>query len=1136
MQPLAQKFIQLLESKQLLSDEVILEIRRQVAESKVKLSPELIAKLLVDNGHLTKFQATKLIAELAAQGTASGGSQSGTVKGEDELGFAPVSNVAEVILDDDGDDEIVGVEAVSVIEDAVPIVGAAEVVESVEAVDVVSAFEFGGSSASSSGPVSLSSVPVERARPVRPVKSSSNPWDSFRILGVGVILSLILVAGFFLIRWMVRGSAEDAIKRADDNYEQRSYETAAGMYKDFYTAWGTNEKASYAKVKEALSLLRRDVEGASPINALRTAEEKLPPISEETALIDQQSDLAGALVALAEKFNTRMDGSKDTNQRKELMSEMDKLMGIINDPKFVGSSQRTAQAPTLLKIEESRARILREIRRDDELVVAIREMDQLLEAKDVLKAYEVRKELINRYPLLEANEELNKLVRRASDTQRELVKDANASVKVVADATADPVRSILFAHRDGDRTITELENTFIYYKVKGSVYAIHAANGEVLWSKFVGAGLDSNPVRLDDSPSSDVLVTEAQAGKLHRMAGENGASKWSLDFAEPILPPVVDKEDLVIATYSGKIFSLDAVSGQTKWVKQLPQPVNVSPCVASGKKQIYQPADHSNLYVLDRQNGSCSEVYYLGHRQNGLKVPLVLVQGLLFAVENISNDSARIRILQPSSEGTKSAQGAIAIEGNVIASPVVDRTRLLVQSDIGNTIVLDVESNNTKEKVSKIASIPKNLDTPKLTWTAFSQNFVWLAESRLARFDLVVSQGKLNRKYSHHEGDQFVAPMQLYGKTLFHARRLQGNQGVRICAAGVDDGVKIWELDLGEPVETIIRKQKGFATITSSGNYYNLNGSKPLVSRADVAPSNGTTMKWFDHPVWLTPTQAVFLNRSNAREFALYSEGASPMMRVLAVPLGSAVPSCEAVVAGDKIVVGLDNGQLVMFDPITGALLGSPYQPALKPNARVKWNKPVFLPDNKSLIVASDLNRIVRLDAKDTLRQLSEETLESSLIGPLALIGNTVVGVRGGGSGDELVTFNATSLAQSKGFALEGKLVAGPFSGAETGLIQSSRKLSAITAEGKTAWSVDFPESMIVGEPLLSKGYYLIATRNGVVWNVDVSNGQINGNVSVGQPLSTPPMEVDGRVFVGSDEGVILAISTPTTITVGDKQ
>ncbi len=60
----AKQFIDQLAAQQLLSPEIIDELRRQVAESKSRLTPELISRLLVDNGHLTKFQATKLIADM----------------------------------------------------------------------------------------------------------------------------------------------------------------------------------------------------------------------------------------------------------------------------------------------------------------------------------------------------------------------------------------------------------------------------------------------------------------------------------------------------------------------------------------------------------------------------------------------------------------------------------------------------------------------------------------------------------------------------------------------------------------------------------------------------------------------------------------------------------------------------------------------------------------------------------------------------------------------------------------------------------------------------------------------------------------------------------------------------------------
>ena len=128
MQVLAKKFIELLESQQLLSPEVTDELRRQVAESKTKLSPELLAKLLVDNGHLTKFQATKLIAEVAEVDAADE-----QVEQEDELGFADgqsstvpgTEGIAEVLFDDD--DPLVDVVEVDAIDDVVVCIGNSEV-------------------------------------------------------------------------------------------------------------------------------------------------------------------------------------------------------------------------------------------------------------------------------------------------------------------------------------------------------------------------------------------------------------------------------------------------------------------------------------------------------------------------------------------------------------------------------------------------------------------------------------------------------------------------------------------------------------------------------------------------------------------------------------------------------------------------------------------------------------------------------------------------------------------------------------------------------------------------------------------------------------------------------------------------
>jgi outer membrane protein assembly factor BamB len=58
----ATKVLDLAEKQGLLDAKVIADLRRQVAESKYIVTPEAIAKVLVDHEHLTPFQARKLVA------------------------------------------------------------------------------------------------------------------------------------------------------------------------------------------------------------------------------------------------------------------------------------------------------------------------------------------------------------------------------------------------------------------------------------------------------------------------------------------------------------------------------------------------------------------------------------------------------------------------------------------------------------------------------------------------------------------------------------------------------------------------------------------------------------------------------------------------------------------------------------------------------------------------------------------------------------------------------------------------------------------------------------------------------------------------------------------------------------------
>lgn len=1128
MQKPAKQFIDLLESQQLLAPDVLEELRRQIDESKARLTTELLAKLLVDNGHLTKFQATKLIAEIK-EPSENPTADSASSDDEEELGLAEESSnspaqpskgkpVAAVFTDDeDVDEEVVEGEAVEVVEDGVVEVPATEPVAANVAPVQEDAF---------------SNAPRAAARPIRPKKNDSNPYDSFRILGVGILLALILVAGFFLVNWMWKGNADDRLKRADESYEQRSYETAANMYKEFTVSFPAHAKASYAKVRAALAALRKDSEGAPDPNiGLTTALQVLPPVAGEAAMAEQQSDLAGALIALAGKFNERADRTQTTADRKALIAELDKLMELINDPQYVGANQRSQQAPSLNRIKEDRERIVREISRDEELTAALAEIDMKLEAKDTLAAYDVRKALINRYPLLEADAGLTERILKASVIQRSQVQPGNLNVKLSKQTPPQGEgKSFILANRSNG-SAPKLKGQVLFVKAKGSVYGLDGANGDILWRKFVGREFNSEPIRIGATSAADVVVCQPEQGQLSRLVGKSGDTQWFADLGKPIYNPTADDQDLFVATFDGTVASLDVGGGQVKWSAVLPQPASVAPGVASGKPQAYVAAEHSNLYVLSRSDGTCQEVFYLGHRPGSIVVPPILLLGQLFVFENINSDTSRIRILSTSDQGLelKDAQSPIAMDGNIVVPPRVDGRRLFIQTDLGQIKVLDIEPTVETQKVSEIVTVPKNVFEPKQSWLITDNNRVWVADNQLTRFDLQVTSGAMHRVWIENDGDRFVGAPQLIGDLIIHTRTQAGTAGVRVAAVTADTGAALWQTDLAIPVTFVNSTGSGYDAVNSSGMLYAL-GNKPIRVTADENPGQGQAAMLFANPTVSDEGQAVLFNQSRGNQLAVYSPKSSQKLRILVASFRDARPSCDAVAIADKVVVGLDSGQLVLLNLTNGAIVGSPYQPQLEAGKAVRWNTPAYLPDSQTLIVASDLQKLVRLSVgNDNFRQLGEVALESPLLGPIVAADQQVCVVQSTKSGDSLLFFNPTNLNKVGEVQLPGRLRAGPFARPQGVLIQTDSKLTMISADAKPLWEIDFPESSVLGSPIEFKGNLVLATRSGNLWSISPTDGALGGKVQAGQALSSQPLVLPAGILVGSDEGAVLAIEFPSS-------
>ena len=1124
MQVQAKQFIEQIAALQLLSPTIIEELRRQVAESKSRLTPELIARLLVDNGHLTKFQATKLIADLKGDSEADDPRKSNEA-GQSELDFlpdqsSPKPSPTAVFVAEEVD--LIEPEEVDVVE-----------VVDVEPVEVVEAKirPKQAKTRGSRGPGAKSPAAVRPRR--TEVTATVNPWDSFRILGIGMLLAVTLIAVVWLGLHFLRGNATDTLKAADEAYKSRNYENSAAYYSTFVNNFSGDENHSFAKVRQVLSLIRKDAETASDPNVgLKTASQLLPTVASEPALVSEQGDVTGVLLGLANKFNERADRTESVADRKSLMQQMEDLLKLINDPQYVGGAQRTAQAPTFLRIEEDRQRILREIGREEELVKAIEAINTKLAAKDTLGAHFVRRELVSRYPQLETDERLSAKVKEATAIQESLVSPGSLNIRLSKEAPPSSSGRTFVLGNMSKGTAPSLAGRQLFVKVKGSVYGLNGLNGAVLWRQYLGREFQNEPIRLSDTASSDVLVCQPELGRLQRLTGATGATQWFADMTVPSHRPYVDGENVFVTTFDGTVANLDAVAGQTKWVLKLPQPVQVSPGSGMGKQHLYIPAEHSNLYVLSRTDGSCKEVVYLGHSAGAIAVPPALVLGQLFVFEN-RGDHSLIRMFNTSARGLEltSNQTPFRMKGNIVVPPQIDGRRLFVVSDLGEIAVLDIEPAAEKDKVSRFDPVPASKQEPRLSYLAAGNNKLWIAESMLIRMDLVVSRGKLERAWVKEDGDLFTGQPQLIGDVMVHTRTLRGNSGVRVSAVNAETGDPLWATDLGVPVVAVAAGSGKPDAINSAAMLFTLDPTKPIRESADINAGEGKSQQRYTNATQLGNDSLMLTNASTPNQIALYSPTDSSKLRLVFANFGGAKPSCAPTAVNNNFAIGLENGQVVLIDPTNGTAAGTPFQLPMQPGARVTWNQPAYFSDSQTLIIANDSQKLLRLGVGESLRLLSEVSLENRLTGSLVALGNQVFAVEPTATSDNLLQFDAASLAKGASLPLEGRSIAGPFATANAVIVQVDGKLQAVSPGNKLLWSIDFPNSTLLGPPLSSGDSLIALTTGGQVWVINAASGEVTGSADVGQPLSGTAKLIPSGILVGSDEGAVLLLPVPTSRT-----
>lgn len=1156
----AHAFLDQLESQHLLDDAIIADLRRQVDGSTRAVNAETIAKLLVDNGHLTKFQATKLVSELGADGAESGKSKrrrKGNNKPppppppqqEEELGLLEEDEDGLAPLESDGGG---GLEPLNDSEGLAPLDsgGGLEPLDNGGGLEPLDAGgleplgdgglePLGGgpppppdalSGDALSAPEEDEAAPKKRKGPKK-VVNRENLWDSPLLLVGGGALLLLLVAGAFLYMSLTRGTAQEMFNLAEEDYRAQSYTASIAKYEKFLKTFPQDPNASLARVRIGMARVRTAIENSTdPQKGLEACRQELPKIEPEESFGEARVELSSLLPELAMKFAEQADNANDIDTAERNVAKIDEAMELVNNPSYIPTNTRKEIAVTLDNIQELKNKVEREIGRNKALATYVAKIEEKTEADETEQAYGARKELLKLYPGLSTHPDLIDAVDQITARARSLVANQPLGIQPVAEGPESDTLRVLLAGNAG-RSLPGGDKHLALAKVDGAVYGVDAATGRTLWRRFVGYDSDIEPVLVSRAPGADALIADSRSHELMRIKADDGSVVWRLPLGEPFNTPVMsaDEARVIVSTKSGIVAEIDTATGEPSVAAKIPQQLNISPGRGDARRpMIYQIADHDNLYVINTEDLVCKQVYHLGHKQGSVVAPPVMAVGHVFIVVNMTPERSMLYVLAGDENGQQltPAQPPIQLEGQVSSPLMVMGRRVALVTDLGAVNIFDVAPQKEDQPPVSLAVKPRvaTFQQPTYSHALIEDLRMWIANERLVHYEVQTAKGEFVQKEIGNQGDVFVGPLQRVAKGLIHVRKPSGSPGVLMQAVNDRDLAEtIWRTELGVPAATVVVQGSNIFVVSGRGQVYPVNAEAVKQGFATPASEPDDSGGYYSHATQLKSGVSVAV--SQTLDWLAVDPAGRQQRGKLQGVRGAVVADLTAM--GDGVLVPLDSGQVAFVD-VAGRPLAHPFQPQLEAGGSVAWQRPAVIGDDE-FVIANNQKTIYLVGVNDRgakhLGLVKEVGVPDNIVSPLAFAGGKVWGVVRTNEGDKLVSYDSEELSPVDTKPLDGRVTSGPtLVGEDLFVSTTGQGFVCLDQQGEVKWTLSLT-SELSGAPTLANGVLLLGLVEGRVLRVDAATGETLAAKTLDEPIRTAVLAFGQRVMTTGIDGTLLVTS-----------
>ncbi|MGE0608641.1 MAG: PQQ-binding-like beta-propeller repeat protein [Pirellulales bacterium] len=1148
----------------LLPPEVIASLRNLVRDSQGQAQSRHLAKWLVDNKHLTPFQAKELLAGNLKAVTAASPNDELSLVEDEELDILEDEPLEEYIEEDNL--EVVpdatiaeGIKAPRNIPAAPPPASgtwaqparpaapppAAQrpaapppgantgYAPPPGAVPAAAPPGYGAPPGAMppGGPQPFAGAPGMPMQSVRPPttarlgskkKKKGGAWDSPLLMIGGGSLLLMLIFGAFLWWRIGRGSSDEALKQAEDEYGKNSYQQAVNLYDSYLKNFPQDKGNSIARVHRGLAQMRLAVDGTSNYSkALAVSKQILTEIETEKEFGQAEGELNSMLTKIADGLKERAR----TAPTQELVDQCQEALSLVN--RYVPKAKR--QVERIQDIERSLALATRELERSTRREEGLRQINEAVSSGQPEQAYAIRNELLKTYPDLAVDQGLHDAIVIASQAERSKVVFVEETTPAQDGDRPSPLAGEIVLAPRSDGTAEGVDaGRIAFVLAEGAAYGLEAATGKVLWRKFVGFDTNYIPQAAGAAATGDALLVDSVSNEIVRIEAATGTVRWRHPLDEPIVEgPVLMRSRALVALRSGRMVSLNLEDGSAANRVQLPQTVRTTPMFDSRQRVFYQVGDHANVYIFSVESNRCEDVYYTGHASGSIVTPPVVMGPYVILCENTGVASSTLHVLLVNGQGLDPREvQKVTVDGHILTPPMAAGKNLMVITDKAGFYAFEVNTPDQEPALVEVAKTAATANRSLVRHLLLRNAQFWVADNQLSKYDVQVVQGKLSPKWIKHERDLFLSRPQVAGDCLICSRRQRGVPGVTVSAVRMADGSSAWNLQLGAALACppIVDDSAGQLTLLSgAGSLFQTRVTaksveqildKPAVSAeiAEGAPGHGRLTEFSGGKATLT------LDAPAERYLYIDSDSAK---RLPWVKARGTLTGLSTNMAG-KLLAASREGPLLLTELRNGAAAAEPFVPPLQAGSSPVWNALVPAGDNQ-VLAADGANKLYLLELQDSpaphLTAAREVSLTDSITSPLAVLDGQVYGVD---AQDRLVVFQLADLSRAGEQQLAGKATWGPRTVGSLVLLATAEGELLAFQQGKQLWRTMLTHGPLSGSPIVHDGRILLTatqTGRGTLYSLSAEDGQETGHLELGRPAAGGPVPIGKLLAIAGHDG-----------------